>query len=165
MSYGMYSLPTVHDSVYAYQSPLGIAPILHIINYMREKYDHVTVLLATMLLQLEHDGVLNLNDYPSHLPLQSDYTSWFDHQIEHYYEQMISPKSGQKIPDNYKGYATKIHTLWKSRPELSRPQRYIIGKTISEKEIRRIQLQEYSLQVIESELVSVIAPAEYEPNG
>jgi hypothetical protein len=130
-AYGMYNLPTVLDVVYEYCSPLGIAPVLKIIHHMREKYDHVTILLIIMLLQLEREGHISLSQYPGNLPLQCDYTSWFETQIDNYYEQMMNPKGGQKIPDNYKGYATKVHNLWHSRPEQSRPARYLIGKTLA----------------------------------
>jgi hypothetical protein len=136
MSYGMYALQTVQDVVYGYYSPLGIAPVLQIVNTMKEKHEHVMVLLITMLLQLEHDGVLDLNRYPSNIPLQREYTHWFEAQVDRYYEQMLAVKSGQKIPDHYKAYATRLHNLWYSRPELPQPQRYLIGKTLSETEIR-----------------------------
>jgi len=161
MSYGMYALPTVLDTVYAYYSPLGVSPVLHIVNYMREKYEHVMVLLVSMLLQLEREGLIDLNRYPSTLPLQRDYAYWFEQQADHYYEQMVNPKGGQKIPDNYKGYATRLHNLWYSRPEKPRPLRYLIGKTISEQEIRSINLPKFHLRVTESQLNSVIAPAEF----
>jgi|JI6StandDraft_1071083.scaffolds.fasta_scaffold19444_1 hypothetical protein len=161
MSYGMYALPTVLDIVYGFYSPLGISPVLYIINYMREKYEHVTVLLTSMILQLEQDGLLNLNSYPSNLPLERNYTSWMERQVDQYYEQMVNPKGGQKIPDNYKGYATRLHNLWYGRPELPHPQRYLIGKTISEKEIRCTDLPKYNLKIMEFELTSYIAPAEF----
>lgn len=116
-SYGMYALPTILDLVYSYYSPLGMPPILHIVNYMREKFDHVTVLIVSMLLQLEHDGVIHLSDYPSSLPLQQDYTAWMDQFVTNYHEEMVSPKGSNRIiPDNYKGYATRLLRLWKTRP-------------------------------------------------
>ena len=35
MSYGMYALPTVLDTVYGFYSPLSISPVLYIVNHMR----------------------------------------------------------------------------------------------------------------------------------
>lgn len=127
----MYNLTTVHDAVYWFYSPLSILPVMHIFNYMREKYDHVTILLMTMLLQLEREGHVNLTRYPSHLPLQRDFTSPFEPQVNNYNEQMNNSKGAQKIPEQYKNYATKLYNLWHERPEMPMPDRYIIGKTVA----------------------------------
>lgn len=51
--------------------------------------------------------------------------------INNYHEEMMYPKSG-RIPDNYKGYATRLLKLWKGRPKKEQPQKYLIGKTVNE---------------------------------
>jgi hypothetical protein len=38
--------------------------------------------------------------------------------------------------DNYKGYAKRIYSLWKNRRGTIQ-KRYIVGKTLDEKELRR----------------------------
>jgi hypothetical protein len=138
----MYGLATVMDSVYWYYSPLSILPLLHIVNIMRDKQDHVTVLLVTMLLQLERQGYFNLSRFPSHQPLKRDYTAPFEQHVNHYHQEMNPVKFPEKIPEPYKGYAMKLYGLWHSRPEMPCPERYVIGRTVAEEEFRTHSFQE-----------------------
>jgi len=42
----------------------------------KKKTQHVTALLISMILQLEHDGLINnLDEYPGKKPLEKTYTS------------------------------------------------------------------------------------------
>lgn len=59
-------------------SALGASPILQQIMKFKKKTQHVTVLLISMVLQLEGDGFINnLDEYPSKMALEKTYTAEF----------------------------------------------------------------------------------------
>lgn len=60
-----------------YYSPLGVIPFTTSIFHLKDKFEHITILLVIMMLELERDGLLDLRQLPSIEPLYSDYTHWF----------------------------------------------------------------------------------------
>jgi hypothetical protein len=49
---GLYGLSGPDDQMRIYYSPLGISPLLTSLFYLKDKYEHITILFVTMMLEL-----------------------------------------------------------------------------------------------------------------
>jgi hypothetical protein len=77
-SYGIWSVNIDQEYILTYYSPVRMSPIFLQLIRFKTKAQHVAALLLSMLLQLEHDGVItNLEAYPSMEAFEPNYTHWF----------------------------------------------------------------------------------------
>ena len=77
-------MSAIDESVRLYYSPLGVSPLLETVFSLKDKYEHITILLITLLLELEKEGVVDLRLLPAVQPLFHDYTHWFGEYIGDY---------------------------------------------------------------------------------
>jgi hypothetical protein len=125
-SFGLFGVYSLRESIFVYKSAVRYDPILQM-NLVQEKNQHISALLISMLLQLEKDGFISLNDYPSGNVMNEEYSSEFNQFVNSYYEESRRSYKGS----NYIEYGERIKDLWSARQSKPRKHKNWLGGAIS----------------------------------